>query len=154
MLISIVKKYLILILVPFILTSCGIKKLKSELINYTNDVDITVLSYQESKYYDYGNVTFRAPKGYSFIALWLKIENKSNDTKMIDPEDFYLVDDSNLKYSVSQFLKEFKFISKVKEQKLKAKKEKKFLLLFRPSFPKKSNMRLLVNGELHELKYL
>lgn len=131
--------------------SCGVKLNTGDLI-YKEGVTFKAERIIKAKGKEQGNVNYFAPKGTHFIQLHLTFENKTNLEQIVDPEDIFLLDDRNNKYSVdmvAQGITTNPF--RIKEHRLKAGQSKRFLMGFDYGFPQDSKIRILVLDKIYNL---
>lgn len=131
--------------------SCGVKLNTGDLI-YKEGVTFKAERIIKAKGKEQGNINYFAPKGTRFIQLHLTFENKTNTEQIVDPEDIFLLDDKNIKYSVDMIARGITANPfRIKEHTLKAGQSKKFAIGFDYGFPQESKVRILVKDKIYNL---
>lgn len=123
--------------------SCGVKLNTGDFI-YKEGVTFKAERIIDAKGKQVANVNYFAPKGTRFIQLHLIFENKTDTEQIVDPEDIFLLDDWNNKYSMS---------FNMKKRKLKAGESRRVAINFEPAFPEGSNVRVLIVDKIYDLSY-
>lgn len=153
-------KKILLLFLASLLSSCGIQKFNTEYYPFPSNenIEFKVLQVYSSKSVTKGSgnaqVVYYAGKNSVFKQIALKIQNNSNEDKIIDFEDFKLIDSTSREYLVDMVLQAFKlqFVTTKKQFKLKAGKTKTYMVHFAPSFPKKEIIKkLVIKNKLYEI---
>lgn len=152
------KKITLLLFTAFLALSCSITKYDNAYHPFSDGVEFKVQYVTLSKYSDAGenrNYQYVAGKGARILQVQLKLKNNTQEDKKLSLKGFYIIGRDNTKYE-PVFAAMSGKVNGVYwdelEVKLKANKERTFLLQFKPGIPKDEKVaRVLVNGNEYEI---
>lgn len=152
------KTITLLLFTAFLALSCSITKYDNTYHPFSDGVEFKVQYVTLAKYSDAGenrNYQYIAKKGGRIIQVQLKLKNNTQEDKKISLKDFYIIGQDNTKYEpvfVSQSGKFNGVYWDELEVKLKANKEKTFLVQFKPGISKDAKVtKVLVNDNEYEI---
>ncbi|RZJ33627.1 MAG: hypothetical protein EOO51_13170 [Flavobacterium sp.] len=126
----------------------------SEVYTYSPGVTFTVVRITHAKTTEYGNGMdgrrYIAPSGMHFKGAILEFKNDSGENVIIDFEQVFLIDSKGEKHKVESVVQSMKVTNTLEKlrQKLKAGKEKMFIVDFWPAFSKEDMVtKMIVNGQ-------
>jgi hypothetical protein len=141
-----------------VLAACSITRFHSGSFNYGDGVEIKPVSTQDTKTLDRGNnvvgQTYVAPKGTRFRGFTFEVTNTSNQARVVDFSEFYLIDSDGNKYQADEAGQTMKIeLSNKMKHTIKAGKKRTFLVDFMPAFPMDEKYpKMLVGDQIIQLK--
>lgn len=147
----------VLLFCSVLLLSCSVKKGGDEYHSYYDGITFKVLGIYKNKSTDgyNSNQTLIAAKGKRFASIALEFKNDTKENKIVDFEDFFLLDNKNNKYQVSKVVRSLRvaFTNKKMEFEIKPGVSKTFFIEFHPSFSKDEEITtLLVKNQVIKFK--
>ncbi len=144
---------LLLILLLFSLNVTAQKLDRKAFYEYSENIEFRIFGLTKQRMIDRGNGYYAnnivAKKGRRFITIVFEFRNNSSKSQEIDFDKIYIRDKNGELHKIDFVVMSMKLTARTNklQQKLKAKKKRKIVAQFRPSFDKDELIDELVIGE-------